>query len=262
MWTFIRILMLFAAATLLWTQYGCAPRHRKAPASPGRKMARATPESPKGPSRGRSGTRESGLDARGNNSSIPLYTFDSAPVAIERGALVQYTLPNGGTHWYEAVFLPEGGINWVQARDLAEQAGGYLASIHSEAENAFVFSLIDEPKYWYKWDGRHNHVQHGPFLGGYQPEGADSPAQGWRWVSGEPWTYDKWCRDGVAGDRDPRPNDQPNDATGNQDVTCFGEVTDRVAYWGDFPHRISSFNDPHDAKVYGFIIEYDRLPGT
>lgn len=56
-------------------------------------------------------------------------------------------MPNGEQHWFDPVYRPEVGINWVQAKLLAEEAGGYLATLHSEAENAFVFSLIADLKY-------------------------------------------------------------------------------------------------------------------
>lgn len=204
------------------------------------------------------------LDENGIDAREPIYTFADSPATIVRGDKVSFTQPNGETHYYEAIELPNGGVNWSQAKALAEEAGGYLASITSKEENAFVFSLIDNDKFWYTWDDTHNGVKSGPFLGGFQSkedDQSDNPKQGWQWVSGEPWSYENWAYDGMEGDRDPRPNTQPNDATGGQDVLAFGEVNDRVATWGDFPHKMSSYgDDKHPAKVHGFVIEYNSKP--
>ncbi|MCB1920716.1 MAG: DUF4214 domain-containing protein [Candidatus Competibacteraceae bacterium] len=206
------------------------------------------------------------LDANGHETApsecaIPLYTFNNLPVSLVRGTPQPFTRPEGGTHWYEAVYLPNGGLNWLQARALAEEAGGYLATITSSAEGEYIFSLIDDPKYWYQWDSTHNYVMSGPFLGGYQPGQSAEPSGGWRWVSGEAFAYTHWCRDGIEGDQDPRNNNQPNDASGGQDVIAFGEVNIPVSYWGDFPHSVGGLDDKgSDTKVYGFIIEYDANP--
>lgn len=203
------------------------------------------------------------LDADGNEVDLHpsrRYGFDSAPVPVIRSQPQPFTLPSGQTHWYEAVYTPQGGVNWVQAKWLAEQAGGYLATIHSDAENAFVFGLIKDRKFWFQWGASHNYVMNGPFLGGFQPFGSPEPKGGWRWVTGEPWSYEHWAWDGMPGDRDPRNNTQPNDATGNQNVLAFGEINEPVSTWGDFPHKFSSYQSEHDGKSMGFVIEYDRMP--
>jgi hypothetical protein len=203
---------------------------------------------------GEDGYPESGCE-------VPVYTFDDAPVDMVRwDASDEFTLANGETHTYEVVYLPEGGINWVQARYLAEEAGGYLATVTSDEEAEFLLSLVQDEKYWFQWDETHNYIMNGPFLGGYQPEGSDEPDGNWLWVSGEPFEYTNWAYDGMPGDEDSRPNDQPNDATGNQNVIALGEVNIPVSTWGDFPYRLSSYNDPNEGGAYGFIIEYDQSP--
>lgn len=217
----------------------------------------------RGPGGGGPGRGGPQLDAHCNEidrAPGPPVTFATLPVPHQRSAPASFTLPDGRTHWYETVHLPQGGVNWVQAKALAEQAGGYLATLHSRAENDFVFDLIADRKFWFAWDGSHNHVMNGPFLGGCQPAGSSEPRGGWRWVTGEPWSYENWAWDGMPGDRDPRPSGQPNDATGNQNVTAFGEVNEPVATWGDFPHKFSSFQSQHDGKALGFVIEYDAPP--
>jgi hypothetical protein len=238
----------------------CQPRGERMQCIPARGPGGGGPGGG-GPGRGPGGGPQ--LDAQCNEIDrmpSPGVTFPTLPVAHQRTHPLPFTLPDGRTHWYEAVYLPQGGVNWVQAKSLAEQAGGYLVTLHSRAENDFVFGLIADRKFWFAWDGSHNHVMNGPFLGGCQPAGSSEPRGGWRWVTGEPWSYENWAWEGMPGDRDPRPSGQPNDATGNQNVTAFGEVNEPVATWGDFPHKFSSFQSQHDGKAYGFVIEYDAPP--
>lgn len=218
---------------------------------------------PARPGGGGMGGGKPGLDAKGNETGYPAsqaLTFATLPVPFERLAPVAFTLPDGSQHWYEAVHLPQGGVNWVQAKSLAEQAGGTLATIHSQAENDFVFSLVADKKFWFTWDHTHNYVMNGPFLGGYQPAGSAEPKGGWAWVTGEPWTYENWAWDGMSGDNDLRNNTQPNDATGNQNVLAFGEVNKPVPSWGDFPHRFGTYGEGREGRAQGFVIEYTVLP--
>ncbi len=91
-------------------------------------------------------------------------------------------------HWYDAVYV-EGGITWSEAKAAAEAAGGYLATIHSDEENLFAYDLASDSTYWERW--LNNEL--GPFLGGYQPEGAAEPDGGWAWVTGEAWSYEAWA---------------------------------------------------------------------
>ena len=218
------------------------------------------PRGPRG-SMGSMGQRPA-LDINGNEKSggSKLYTFKNAPVQVIRSKPVSLNLPGGETHWYEAIYLPKGGINWVQAKVLAERAGGYLVTLHSDRENEFVFNLIKDMKFWFKWDSSHNYVMNGPFIGAFQPVGSREPNGGWRWVTGEKWTYTHWCKDGVKEDRDPRPSYQPNDSTGNQNVAAYGEINDPVSYWGDFPHKFGTYNSRFPGSAYGFIIEYNTQP--
>jgi len=100
-------------------------------------------------------------------------------------AQVVFNPANG--HYYEAVSVPAG-ISWLNARDAA--AGhtylgrkGHLVTITSAAEQQFVVTNLPQAvtgNYW---------------LGGYQDRTASDysePAGGWRWVTGEPWSYTFW----------------------------------------------------------------------
>ena len=66
---------------------------------------------------------------------------------------------------------------------------GYLASVHSHEENAFILQLTDG----------------NPWLGG-----SDLDTEGeWVWSDGTPWDFSPWGRD------------QPNNRFGNQDCTSM-----------------------------------------
>ena len=52
-------------------------------------------------------------------------------------------------HYYEAVSVSSG-ITWSEANAQASQTGGYLATMTSQAENDFIFNLIDDTVYWYE----------------------------------------------------------------------------------------------------------------
>jgi len=100
---------------------------------------------------------------------------------------VQWDVSSGGNgHWYKAV-PGFSGLTWTVASQQAQAEGGYLATITSAAENAFVFSLVsDDLRFWNggNWSG--------PALGGFHPDGSHDRASGWCWVTGEPWTYSNW----------------------------------------------------------------------
>ena len=104
-------------------------------------------------------------------------------VAAAHAAPVHF---EGTGHYYEGVYVGGDGIDWTDARNAAESAGGYLATVHSEGENDFIFELSLSAGLW-----MHSN-QYGPWLGGYQTAGSEEPGGGWVWVTAEPWTYDNW----------------------------------------------------------------------
>src|SRR5215467_4176510 len=89
---------------------------------------------------------------------------------------VTWEIADGGNgHMYQAVpGFP--GLTWTLADQLAQQAGGYLATITSPEENEFVFSLVNNSAFFSAYNGS------GPALGGFQLEGSAEPADGWSWV--------------------------------------------------------------------------------
>jgi len=97
---------------------------------------------------------------------------------------------SGNGHYYEAISVPSG-IFWSDANTAAKASGGHLATITSDAENGFVYSLISGSSFWYTEAQWGDAV--GPWLGGYQPAGSPEPAGGWTWVTGEPFSYANWA---------------------------------------------------------------------
>lgn len=208
------------------------------------------------------------------SAAYQFFSWDNLPddVELERQPIKTFTNTNGDTHYYEAIYNKNGNLNWFQATKLAENKGGYLACITSKEENDFVFSLVDDEKYFWRFpkyeegSGHPNHyeIMIGPFLGGYQPEGSEEPAGGWTWISGEKMTYKNWAKnldDGVT-DKDPRPNDQPNDSGDgqNQRIMGFGEMNIPVSTWGDYMDNVGTYGEERlPGRCYGFIIEYDKV---
>src|SRR5262245_7635939 len=103
-----------------------------------------------------------------------------------RAQWVTWEVSAGGNgHMYQAVQgFP--GLNWTLADQLAQEAGGYLATITSSAENDFVFNLVNSPACFTGFNGS------GPALGGIQLDGSTEPADGWTWANGETWSYTNW----------------------------------------------------------------------
>ena len=103
---------------------------------------------------------------------------------------VQWRVEDGGNgHWYEFRMLPQECIELAEAR--VNGFGAHLATVRSDAENAFADALIPN------WNG----VYSVAMLGAYQDDDAKSPEDGWHWLNGEPWDYTAWSPH----------NDQPND---------------------------------------------------
>lgn len=137
------------------------------------------------------------------------------------------------------------GIGWHEARVVAQSRGGYLASIKSQAENDFVFSLISDPIYWNSGAG--------PWFGGGQDllaQNYSEPAGGWVWVNDydrahfEPMVYTKWY------------GSEPNNSGGYENVTHFcteGSSQAPSPYWNDRASNI---------PCVGFVIEYVPEPAT
>ena len=85
-------------------------------------------------------------------------------IGISNATPVEWSVSSGGNgHFYEVI---SEALTWTDARDAAISAGGYLATITSEAEDIFVWNLLDSSHF-----GGH----YGPWLGGFQPDGSPEP---------------------------------------------------------------------------------------
>ena len=142
---------------------------------------------------------------------------------------------SGNGHYYEVISVP-GTISWEDADAAALGAGGYLATITSPAENAFVFGLVSNPAFWHGFSG--------PWLGGYQFPATQQANANWRWVTGETWSYTNW----QLG--------QPNDSGGKvEDKLQFGFDT-MTPMWND----IMSVDPTPDYRPIAYVIEWNNDP--
>jgi hypothetical protein len=118
------------------------------------------------------------------NWSTMLIGGAAASLAMSAGHAqdaMQWRVEDGGNgHWYQLV--PEL-LGWEDARIRAEELGGHLATITSDAESAFIVP-IGEPNAW---------------LGASAPPKQGCVLGEWSWVTGEPWDYSNW-RPGEPGD--------------------------------------------------------------
>ena len=137
----------------------------------------------------------------------------------------------GNGHTYEVFGVPEGvSITWQEACYAAETVGGHLATVTSEEENDFIFSLLAD-EYWYGGCSG-PYLCFGPWIGGLQA-GDD-----WRWVTGEEFAFTAW-EDG-----------EPNDLGGDEDFiryfTLRGEPSSR---WND------AWNEAR-FRTNSYVVEY------
>jgi len=138
--------------------------------------------------------------------------------------------------WYEVVSVPTG-ITWTAANSAATAQNGYLASLTSAEENAFVFGLTQAATgVWFQ----SNEWRFGPWLGGYQPTKTDEPAGGWTWVTGETWSYTAWQQ-------------PPNNYLGSEDHLQFFGYPGDSATWNDLNGL---------TPLRGYVVEYIPEPAT
>jgi hypothetical protein len=99
---------------------------------------------------------------------------------------VQWRVEDGGNgHWYRSILLEEQECSWTSARHQALEIGADLGTLTSTEEAAWVFDAVaSDPRLW--------KYTFGPWLGGYQIEGAEEPAGGWVWLDGSPLDPGLW----------------------------------------------------------------------
>jgi len=155
---------------------------------------------------------------------------------------IEWTIAEGGNgNFYEAVDLGTA-ISWDDAKANAEAAGGYLATITSAEEDAWVRSnllpLITPTR---------NDNVIGPWIGGYQDVTSASysePSGGWAWVTGEPWSYTAWQ---ASEPSDGGPGDHEN-------VLHYFIPSEAK------PHKMGWNDSPNLSDPDSYLIEYAAIP--
>ena len=136
-------------------------------------------------------------------------------------------------HSYEAISV-SGGINWDDAKAAAEALGGHLATLTSAAENQFIVDNFSEafggPTEAFYW------------LGAEQPDLGSPAADGWEWVTGEPFSFTNWSTSDGG---------QPSDGGGAEDALQIWHSP--LGAWND-QFRVSLIN--------GYLVEYPNDCGT
>jgi hypothetical protein len=123
---------------------------------------------------------------------------------------------------------------WTDAKAQCEKLGGYLVTINNQAEQAFIESLISKGKKNFYW------------IGGYC--NADRV---FRWVTGEPMTYNNWVRG------------EPNNHQGRQDKIAIYRLrnpsTNSSPYqWDDIANDGLISGEPFfSAGNFGYICEFE-----
>jgi hypothetical protein len=158
---------------------------------------------------------------------------------------VEWKVSEGGNgHWYQ--LSVSGPISWTEAKGRAETSGGHLASITSLMEDSFVASVASNSSGW------RFELGYGPWLGGFQdPSSSDfaEPAGGWKWVTGELWSYAPWNQDGYGEPNNCYCNCGPENYLHYKNISR--NIPDRV--WNDLTGTgTSSCPSP-----VSFVIEWD-----
>ena len=148
---------------------------------------------------------------------------------------IQWT--TGNRHYYEAVTFTQGTVSWQDARaDAASRSylglTGHLVTLTTAEENEFVRNALSG-SYW---------------LGGYQDPNANLEDQGWRWVTGEQWSFANW--------EGSEPNDWDPSIGGNDYIEDHDE--DYLMSWSGK----TQWNDAWNTypSVTGYIVEYSHTP--
>ncbi len=152
----------------------------------------------------------------------------------------QWSTGSGGNgHYYEAFFTPNG-IAWQQAETNAESLGGTLATLTSQGENNFVFSLVDNSQY-FEVDGAQN--SEGPWLGAMRT----SQGGPFAWATGEAFgSYTNWWPG------------EPNNSGGDEGCLLFVQEGQPNS-----PTPGPAWNDGDcAASVHGYVAEFNSDPGT
>ena len=141
-------------------------------------------------------------------------------VSSSLGVPTEWRVEDGGNgHYYEVVSAGRP-ITWSEANTEALNLDRHLASITSQAESDFIFSLVDDPSFFVQFSGGAAFA--GPWLGGIQAPGSQEPDGGWGWTTGEPFSFTNWL---VPF--------EPNDSPSNEDRIHYESFSPTGDTWND-----------------------------
>ena len=129
----------------------------------------------------------------------------------------------GNGHWYERADVQ---INWWNAKTAAENQSGYLATITSAQEQAFLVASMGGDQARDHW------------FGAYQNP---SPGGAWTWITGEPWSYSNWA----SWEPDGPWNGNPSS------MFWYGGLERPLGLWAD---------NTCDWVMDGYIVEWNTNP--
>lgn len=130
-------------------------------------------------------------------------------------------------HYYY-VYNIDTGTTWEEAKQYCESQGGYLATITSPEEQAFISSLVQNQKKRSYWIGLTDEEESGD----------------WKWVTNEPFSYSNWAQN------------EPNHGYGGKEH-YVAIVSYDTEY--DYPIFRGEWNDhanDRDTGQFGFICEW------
>ncbi len=153
---------------------------------------------------------------------VRVWTIACTVGALCMAAPVYWTGPDGNGHGYEAI---DTAMSWTDINTLAASRGGYVVTITTAEEQAFVFSSFGGAR---RWIGLTDQATEGTFA----------------WITGESVVYTNWDAS------------EPNNSTngGGSDGEDLAELRVTGA-WNDVPEIL----DGNPFLLNG-VIEYDAVP--
>lgn len=157
---------------------------------------------------------------------VVLFASVSLLSGVAAAQPVEWTVGEGGNgHTYELVTDL---VTWPEAQTAAIARGGFLATIVNQAEQDFIQNhvLVENDDLHHAW------------IGGYQdlnaPDYAE-PAGGWRWLTGEEWSYTNWF------------GSEPSNTGGDEHFLMAYQSAANFGFW----------NDDDDSRVAQYVVEYN-----
>lgn len=141
-----------------------------------------------------------------NNLTVNLTPVNDAPVAFSEtlnDSIAGFTYNPANGHWYK---VNAAEMSWGAAQAAAASAGGYLASITSAPENAFVADLVNASGKFYAWTGGNDGAVEDEWRWDGGPEGGNLFWTGGVSGSAPVGGYENWQND--SGN--PLENVEPN----------------------------------------------------